>query len=126
MNSGSFSYIDDKNNEVYNGVVKREKRLDIVIGLPASGKSSSLVNPLSEYNKSLVVDSDIVKTMLPEFNEGWGADIVHEESKDINAMIYKKALSNGLNIVLPIVGASTSSVEMYLNPAKELDYDIFI
>ena len=126
LNDGSFSHIDGEGKEVYNGIAKKGKRLDIVIGLPASGKSSSLVNPLSEYYKSLVIDSDIVKTMLPEFNDGWGAGIVHEESKHINAMIYKKALSNGRNIVLPIVGASMPSIEMYLNPAKELDYDIYL
>lgn len=32
----------------FSGEIRRERRMDIVIGLPASGKSSALVEPISE------------------------------------------------------------------------------
>lgn len=62
----------------FSGEIRREKRLDIVIGLPASSKSSALVEPISELYKSRLIDSDEAKKLLPEFNNGWGASVVHE------------------------------------------------
>ena len=124
LNSGSFTHLDKKGNEVYNGSVEKGKRLDIVIGLPAAGKSTSIVLPLSQYYKSVVVDSDIIKQELPEFNEGWGASLVHEESSDINAELFDRFTQTGANIVLPIVGAKTSSVENYINLAKAQGYEV--
>lgn len=59
----------------FSGEIRREKRLDIVIGLPASGKSSALVEPISELYESRVIDSDEAKKLLPEFNNGWGDEV---------------------------------------------------
>ena len=75
--SHGSALIDKDGNVNYNGVVEQNCRLDIVIGLPASGKSSAIVDVLSEEFHSRVVDYDEAKTMLPDFNNGWGADIVH-------------------------------------------------
>ena len=124
LTEGSFSHLDENGKEVYNGDVRRDKRIDIVVGLPASGKSSSIVNPLSEYYKSVVIDSDIIKTMLPEFNDGWGASLVHEESSKINMELLEKSMVDGKNIVLPVVGAKVSSVETYIGIAKKMGYDV--
>lgn len=51
----------------FSGEIHHEKRLDIVIGLPASGKSSAVVEPISELYKSRVIDSDEAKYV--HFNE---------------------------------------------------------
>lgn len=126
LQDGSFTHIDNDGNDVYNGSVEKGRRLDIVIGLPAAGKSTAIVNPLSQYYKSVVIDSDIVKGMLPEYDGGWGASLVHEESSDINALLYKEELRIGNNIVLPIVGGKVSSVEKYIDLAKERDYSVHL
>ena len=126
LESGSFTSLDSNGNEVYNGSVKRGKRIDIVIGLPAAGKSTATVNPLSQYYKSVVVDSDIIKGKLPEFNKGWGATLVHEESSAINMRMLREELLLGNNIILPIVGAKISSVENYINSAKEAGYEVHL
>lgn len=124
LQEGSFSGIDENGKELYNGKVERNRRLDIVIGLPASGKSSAIVNPLSEFYHSTVVDSDIIKQMLPEYNDGWGASLVHEESSDINLDFLKESMKIGNNIVLPIVGAKTSSVKNYIVLAQKAGYSV--
>lgn len=121
---GSAVELDD--NWVYNGVVERDRRIDIVIGLPAAGKSSVLANPLSAYFKSRIVDSDIIKEKIPEFNNGLGANNVHEESKLINKRIMKSAFENGENIVLPIIGADYNKVMEIICDFKNLNYDIFL
>ena len=82
----------------FSGEIRREKRLDIVIGLPASGKSSALVEPISELYESRVIDSDEAKKLLPEFNNGWGAGVVHKESQLISDRQLSAALKAGENI----------------------------
>lgn len=78
----SGSVVTDESGHVsLTGEIRREKRLDIVIGLPASGKSSALVEPISEQYNSRIIDSDEAKKLLPEYNDGWGAGIVHTESQ---------------------------------------------
>lgn len=52
---------DDDGNVVYNGSVRKGNRLDIVIGLPASGKSSALVDVISNEFRSRVIDNDMFK-----------------------------------------------------------------
>lgn len=61
--SGS-AVTDDSGHVSLTGEIRREKRLDIVIGLPASGKSSALVEPISEQYHSRIIDSDEAKKML--------------------------------------------------------------
>ena len=64
--------IDNEGKTQYNGSVRQEKKLDIIIGLPASGKSSALVDTISQESKSKLIDNDEAKKMIPEFNGGWG------------------------------------------------------
>lgn len=123
---GSFSGIDENGRELYNGTVGNDRRIDIVIGLPASGKSSTIVNPLSNEFYSKVIDSDMAKELLPEFNGGWGAGIVHEESKDIIDRVLDNALLSGTNIVYPIVGSNFSKIEQLFQECAESGYQIFV
>ena len=100
--SGS-AVTDDNGHLSLTGEIRREKRLDIVIGLPASGKSSALVEPISEQYNSRIIDSDEAKKMLPEYNDGWGAGIVHTESQLIADRQFQTAIQNGENITYPRV-----------------------
>jgi predicted ABC-type ATPase len=113
--------------DVFGGKVKQGKRLDLVIGPPASGKSEVLVNPLSKKFQSLVIDSDRVKVKLPEYDGGKGAKVVHRESNDIlegNLLI--RAMKNGDNIVLPTVGAKMDKLQIIIDKAKANGYDVHL
>lgn len=122
--SGSYSGIDKEGKEIYNGEVKNEKKASIVLGLPASGKSSTLVNPLSEYYKAKVIDADIVKQLIPEYGGGAGADLVHPESKAINIDYLVETIEKGENLVLPIIGSSTETVTRYMTLLTEAGYEL--
>lgn len=63
QNMGS-AVIEDNGAVSFTGEIHCGRRLDIVIGLPASGKSSALVEPISEMYKSRVIDSDEAKKLL--------------------------------------------------------------
>ena len=64
--------VDSDGNTLYNGDVEKGRRLDIVIGLPASGKSSAIVDTISYEQHSMLIDNDEAKRQFPEFNKGWG------------------------------------------------------
>ena len=124
---GSYTGVDNEGKDLYNGNVERGYRIDFVVGLPAAGKSSVLVNPLSKQNQARIIDSDMAKEMIPEFNNGIGAGAVHEESKDIVNHIIAYAVDNGDNIVYPIVGGGNcSKLEEKIKRFKRNGYTVYL
>lgn len=120
-----------------NSGVISNKQAYILIGLPASGKSS-IANHISEKFQAIILDSDFAKRKLPEFNKyECGATIVHEESSQIvfgfrdnpgNLLsVYEMALSKGYNMVIPKIGQNAQSI---LSLAKtlttELKYNVHL
>lgn len=123
--SGS-AVTDDSGHISLTGEIRREKRLDIVIGLPASGKSSALVEPISEMYHSRIIDSDEAKKLLPEYNDGWGAGIVHKESQLIADRQFKAAVRNGENITYPRVGGDCDELTDIIAAVKKQGYSVYI
>lgn len=121
----------DKNgNVVYDGPVKKEYRAEIVLGAPAGGKSSVIVDKVSKNTGSMVLDSDEIKAMLPEFENGSGAGLVHKESADIilEGMVVpqfgKGGSKEGTNLVIPIVGKNPKASLRYLKLLKDAGYTV--
>lgn len=118
---------DESGRTSMTGEVREERRLDIVIGLPAAGKSSVIVDSLSQEYGSKVIDSDDAKKEIPEFRNGIGANIVHAESADINNTVLQKARDTGQNVILPIIGSNPASVkETYIDKMKEHGYKVYV
>ena len=105
-----------------------DRRLDIVIGPPAAGKSSVFVDRLSIYYRSRVMDSDAIKQRLPGFDKGNGASYVHEESSYVNKMLLAELLeaNKGENIVLPIVGSTAKKIRSYIDMFRNRGYTIYL
>lgn len=119
--------VDGNGETVYNGIVNREARLDIVMGLPASGKSSSLVDPISSEFHSRLIDNDEAKKRFPEYNNGWGAEVVHKESKAICNKLFNQCIQKKENIVLPKVGSdSTKLLQAFIKKAKAEGYHVYV
>lgn len=123
MDRGS-AVLDSKGKVQYTGPVKQEKRLDVVIGPPAAGKSSALVDPISREYGSRVLDSDDVKARLPEFDGGLNSSYLHNESRLVWKKMQARAVALGDNVVLPIVGGKQSSVEKTIQPYLDAGYSI--
>lgn len=127
MDMGSFSGKDAAGNELFTGPVRRERRADIVIGPPAAGKSSVLANPLSQEYGSRIIDSDMAKAKLPEFNGGVGASRVHLESAQISEdMMIGQAIIDGDNIVIPWVGKTPDKLRAALEKLKRAGYTVHL
>jgi predicted ABC-type ATPase len=119
VNQGSYN---SKTKEFDNSI-EYNKRIDVVIGIAGGGKSSVLVNPLSEENKAIVLDSDWAKEQLPEYSNGLGATRVHLESKLIFMLALENALRNDMNIVISIVGKTLQNIIKINYLAKENGYE---
>lgn len=110
----------------YTGEIAQERRADIVIGAPAAGKSSVLVDPLSEQHKSRVIDSDDAKKLLPEYDEGKGAGNVHRESSNIRDRLKLAAMANGDNIVWPTVGDKLDKLLGSIQEFRDNGYSVYL
>lgn len=110
----------------YTGEIAQERRADIVIGAPAAGKSSVLVDPLSEQHKSRVIDSDDAKKLLPEYDEGKGAGNVHRESSMIRNDLLVRTVENGDNLVWPTVGDKLDKLLRDIQNFRDNGYSVYL
>ena len=106
-----------------NGAKKKEGKVWLVLGVPASGKST-ISDPIMEREGALLIDSDEAKKMLPEFSNGLLAGAVHEESSDIATNVMERAITNYDNIVWPLVGKTRSSIDEKVQKFKEAGYEV--
>lgn len=119
------SAVVDKDGETpYTGPVKQEKMLDIVIGPPAAGKSSALADPISQLHGSRILDSDMVKERLPEYQGGLNSGYLHNESRYVWTQMQQAAIQAGDNVVLPIVGHDINSVLTTMQRYKDAGYSV--
>lgn len=120
--SGRF---DENGKMLYDGEVRRDSRLDIVIGLIGAGKSSTLTDVISQEFHSKVIDNDMAKAQFIEYQDGLGAKLVHKESQEICERVLDNALERHENIVLPKVGSDANKLfDNIITSAKEHGYEI--
>mgnify|MGYP001715752426 CR=1 FL=1 len=111
-------------DELYGeGAAKKEGKVWLVLGVPASGKST-FSDPLVEKEGALLIDSDEAKKLLPEFSNGLLAGAVHEESAAIAEDVSARAAANHDNMVLPLVGKSISKLQEKIDKFKEAGYQV--
>ena len=103
--------------------VQQGRRATIVLGAPASGKSG-FSNRIAQQRGAALIDADEAKKSLIEFENGVGANAVHEESTDLAQLMLQRAVSNGDNVVLPRTGANPKSVQNALTGLKEMGYEV--
>lgn len=106
--------------------IKHEKRLDLIIGVPAAGKSSALAEPISEMYGSRMIDSDEAKKRIPEYRDGYGASLVHKESQKITEKHFEMSLSKGENLVYQRVGSDYNAMEKIISQAKGYGYSVYV
>ena len=115
---------------VYDGPLKKEYEMELVLGLPASGKSTRVSDPDSEEMGAFILDCDVIKELIPEYEESHGiaADAVHMESMMImdNALkAFTEGDMKGTNVILPIVADDFDSLmENYIKPFEEAGYNV--
>lgn len=104
--------------------VEQGKKVFITIGFPAAGKSTTFANPLAKKYKARLCDSDSIKKVLPEFANGYGGNVVHQESTDLNEAVISKATDRGDNIVYPILGYKEDKLRNAMQYFKNKGYSV--
>ncbi|MCG7985078.1 MAG: zeta toxin family protein [Candidatus Thiodiazotropha lotti] len=109
--------------------VAAERKVWLVLGPPASGKSSLVESgdgnlEMAKKLKAMIIDSDDAKARIPEFDGGLGANAVHQESKRIATQILSRAIDEEQNIVEPLVGANYQNLLAKIEKYERLGYTV--
>lgn len=103
----------------------RGKRVYMLGGAPANGKSTFLKSDVMVYPKTaLKIDPDEIKTMLPEYQymianrEPLAAALVHEESSFLSKEVRRIAIAEGYDIILD--GVANDVLKKRLEDLEEL------
>lgn len=110
----------------HSGSFRTGRRLDIVMGVPAAGKSTLIVNDLLHAHGSRLCDADDIKRDLPEYGNGLGADLVKTEANAINEKALLTAATRGENIIYPIIGHDEKIVRNVIQQAKSAGYAVHL
>lgn len=115
---------------VFDGPLKKEYQMILVLGLPAVGKSIAYVNPNSEKLGAFILDCDDIKKMLPEYKESYGgaSEAVHEESFEVLKKAMETFLTGkmqGTNILLPLVADNFDDLmNDFVKPFEAAGYNV--
>ena len=121
---------DKKIKYAFDGELKKNYQMTLVLGLPAVGKSTVYAKPNSEKTGAFILDCDVVKTLLPEYKESFGgaSDAVHIESGNIRNKAMESFLSGdmkGTNIIALIVPTDFDKMmSKYIKPFEAAGYDV--
>jgi len=113
-------------DKLFKGQPKAEKKVVFVMGKPGSGKSTIEAEPLIKKLKAVLVDVDEAKKLFPEYDNGKGAGVIHEESANVAAQLITRATKNGHNMVIPVVGSSFESLSGKIALLKERGYKVYL
>jgi predicted ABC-type ATPase len=95
----------------------------LVLGPSAAGKST-FAEKLAVDTKSAIVDSDEAKKVIEGYNNGMGANAVHEESSLMNRAVEAQLTNSGANIIIPTVGSNPSGIGARIDRLKEAGYKV--
>jgi hypothetical protein len=116
--------------------IRSERKAFILIGPPASGKST-IANRISEEEGAIILDSDYAKRKLPEFEYDCGATLVQEESNHIIfgflddnpqriKSLYERSFEQGFNLVIPKVGQEPGGIIAMAEFLQKIDYEVHL
>lgn len=112
------------NLQLNSRTIKKERVATIILGLPASGKSS-IADPLKTQYSSFEIDADIFKDYIPEYRKNAAAvSQVHEESSDLTKEFQKRVMAEGYNMVIPKVGGNKEKMAKIIGQLKEAGYKV--
>ncbi|MDO4938748.1 MAG: zeta toxin family protein [Lachnospiraceae bacterium] len=134
LSTGSARLVTDEttgsSSYVYDGDIETGYWAELVLGLPASGKSTRATDPDSEKMKAFIFDCDVIKELIPEYQESFGgaANSVHAESEMIqqSALVsFTEGENKGKNIIFPVVAVDVDDLfRTFITPMEEAGYTV--
>lgn len=102
----------------------------VMMGGPASGKSTYRVRAYGDEPGYVTIDADDVKGKLPEYelavanSDIYAAARAHEESSDIAKAVYRRALANRMNLIFDGTGKNANNYERMIRDLKDAGYEV--
>jgi GNAT superfamily N-acetyltransferase/predicted ABC-type ATPase len=98
--------------------------LTVILGPPASGKTTALRPRIEAANpNSVILDADVAKSYLPEHGK-LPAALLHPESSTMVDTLSAKALDGSYNIIMDRTGNNITGTVNLLKMAKQLGYTL--
>jgi predicted kinase len=96
-------------------------KMTIMVGLPASGKSTRAKEIVEQTGNTVRLNKDLLRTML-HFDKFSG----HNEgiTKDVSRILAKQLLAQGVNVIIDDTNLNPGTVQGWKDLAKELDAKI--
>lgn len=104
-------------------IVSQNKKAVIVIGAPASGKST-IANPIARSMNARIIDPDEMAKVLPESFGGIANNATHKEAKLIAKAVLKRSTDVGDNILLPTIGHSPDKIRRMVKELRAKGYEV--
>lgn len=115
--------------------ITQDRQAYVVLGVPASSKSSLVADPLAEQEHARLADPDIAKEIIAKdigltATRVSGADgyagILHDASSEVTKQYIADSIERGDNIVIPKVGDSYDSVNRLVENLKNNGYSVHL
>lgn len=120
---GTDWLVDHAKSFAGEGGVGYDREATIVLGPSAAGKSG-FAEELAVTTNAAIVDSDEAKKIMPEYNGGIGAPVVHTESSLVNEAVEARLVKEGANIIIPKVGAGEASIAKTIDRLEKAGYKV--
>ena len=112
---------------------RKGKHAFLIIGPPASGKSS-IACEIADVKKAIILDCDYAKRKFPEYNQDFGASLVHKESDMVvfNApdkfsfSVFQYCVAAGYNIIIPKIGTDKIEIEKLRDDLINYGYSVHL
>lgn len=106
----------------------------ILIGLPASGKST-VASTVADHYGAIVLDSDYAKRKFPEFDRVFGASLVHDESAlvvfgnpqyPMEYPVINYCTDRKHNVVIPKIGNNEEAIVPLAETLQKAGYQVHL
>lgn len=109
------------------GELGHTREMGMILGLPGSGKTTAVVDPLAKFLKAGISDIDDHKKAFPEYEQGWGSEVVYQEAGvHVGAPLRDQLQAEGANYVTSGVGTNTASYLKSLDDLHKQGYRVHL